>query len=890
MSAEPNIAARPDLVSNMSRMLAAYKLRLALRAKQMGAQAAIWEGKAISIDEERRLLLSEDESRIAPRPYPGLRSFDTEEGEIFFGRDKNIEEVQALLARNRVIAVLGSSGSGKSSLLRAGLLPFLNTEGRITGQVGNWYKTEFRPRTRPLYELSSALAEQLMLPLLRLKKPGLADEMKLPPTIDASADEAASWLRDVTHRQFTEANGQGREAVLHALLKIVEEQLDSWDNLATGGRRLSGPSLFLFIDQLEEAFRPEVPSDERKALLNLIVDLHSYVSSQKSGSFLALTMRSQELHRCAEYRGLSEIVVGCGYQLDLLDPANETDRAKLRFAIVQPARTVFEDWGLGEWVNDHPDAPFSPGMPDLLLDGAARLSKELEHRPDQLPLLQHALQATWDAAMRRWSRDVSNRQARNIAAIDLPGYEKGTEVPDLGASLNTNADLVASQATQRFAEIVSSKPESGEQGLRAAFRALARRHDNNWARRIAGEQEINVFLEGDADFSVAAMPKDLRWKALQEALKIFLVSGYLNGGGNRGYDISHEALIRNWRRFQLWLRDPEEVANCLARVLLEMEEPEAFAGRTDDEKIGLIPQDVARKLAMVSTAGPLSTSWGEDQIAPLLQRSNVGERWGTSKSKAFQKVAQLSRLANEAWERTCFRKVEFSVLPSRPVQITTVKNLEQKEKSSLGKNSSRETALDLHYYVSYAWADLSNLNREKDVDRLCDEARERGIEVIRDKNSLRDGDLISTFMRRIGEGDRIFIFLSDKYLKSSYCMIELFEIWRNNRENREEFRRRVRFIAIDDTKIETPDVWLAYTKYWKEQRDSLQRLIDEVGWKDAGQEVQKRFDQLTTFAGKVSDILALFADTVQPRNLEDLLKYGFADQSEKISRPYSTDS
>ena len=154
--------------ANMRRMAAAYRLRLAVRAEAIDSEPPTWEGGTISIDEEKKTLLAEDRHRIVPFPYPGLRSFDPGEGEIFFGRDRDIEAVRSLLARDHVVAVLGGSGSGKSSLLRAGLLPFLNTKRRIEGRFGNWYRTEFRPRTKPLDELASALAEQLMLPLLRM--------------------------------------------------------------------------------------------------------------------------------------------------------------------------------------------------------------------------------------------------------------------------------------------------------------------------------------------------------------------------------------------------------------------------------------------------------------------------------------------------------------------------------------------------------------------------------------------------------------------------------------------------------------------------------------------------------------------------------------------------
>ena len=52
---------------------------------------------------------------------------------------------------------------------------------------------------------------------------------------------------------------------------------------------------------------------------------------------------------------------------------------------------------------------------------------------------------------------------------------------------------------------------------------------------------------------------------------------------------------------------------------------------------------------------------------------------------------------------------------------------------------------------------------------------------------MRYGDRISKFMSRIAHGDRIFIVLSDKYLKSAYCMHELFDVWRNCREDDAEF-------------------------------------------------------------------------------------------------------
>ena len=65
--------------------------------------------------------------------------------------------------------------------------------------------------------------------------------------------------------------------------------------------------------------------------------------------------------------------------------------------------------------------------------------------------------------------------------------------------------------------------------------------------------------------------------------------------------------------------------------------------------------------------------------------------------------------------------------------------------------------------------------REAFVDQLCASREKKGIKIIRDKTAMRYGDRISKFMSRIARGDRIFVVLSDKYLKSAYCMHELLD-------------------------------------------------------------------------------------------------------------------
>ena len=58
-------------------------------------------------------------------------------------------------------------------------------------------------------------------------------------------------------------------------------------------------------------------------------------------------------------------------------------------------------------------------------------------------------------------------------------------------------------------------------------------------------------------------------------------------------------------------------------------------------------------------------------------------------------------------------------------------------------------------------------------------------------------------MRRIGQGDRVFVVLSDRYLRSPYCMFELSEVWRTSRAEGEAFLRRVRVYSLPDAQVWT---------------------------------------------------------------------------------------
>jgi hypothetical protein len=125
-------------------------------------------------------------------PFPGLLAFEEEDAAVYFGRDDDIRRlIERLEARRaqggtKLIALLGSSGSGKSSLLRAGIIPRLKRAGR------NWIVVPpMRPRIHPVDELARALATAFDPPVDWVK---LRDDL-LGPDPGRSLDSVANDLR-----------------------------------------------------------------------------------------------------------------------------------------------------------------------------------------------------------------------------------------------------------------------------------------------------------------------------------------------------------------------------------------------------------------------------------------------------------------------------------------------------------------------------------------------------------------------------------------------------------------------------------------------------------------------------------------------------------------------
>lgn len=614
--------------------------------------------------------------RVPPVPYPGLRSFTPQEGAVFFGRERNVDEIRQRLAHLNFAVLLGGSGSGKSSLVRAGLIPRLNSTKGIPGRSGNWYAAEFRPRLRPLEELITALAN-LVIRHFPDQGPGEAGDLGQPDLLALSRRLREEFSISSEVKDSHKDRSARAEALCASLFKFVEVELDQRDRIATNGLRSGRPSLFLVVDQFEEIFRPEVtsyPNSGGPELLDLLIAAYAKLErdsrlsiERRNGLFVVITMRSEELHRCTEHpvlrldvggevvhRSLADLVNGSMYLLDLLDPRE--DRSELRDAIIGPARRVFVDWGM-PLDSNNVDAPFAPGVADWLLEGAGRLSVELKHRPDQLPLLQHGLQSIWRGAMDGW-RQKDQSLPFEIRKEHLQ-YECSDEsaplYPDLVACLDLSANATAFEGVQHFtqasgmeANLISSNDlarDVGRELICSSFRALAQRDDRgNWARRFADSRLVMQFLPRKT--SAQRLSLEQRLLGIRAVLSSFVSRGYLVVK-DEYYDISHEALIRNWKQYQEWLRDPEEVSGALVRAVMDLDPrriQQSLEG--EEELLGCLPPLVCETLAKLFKRRELPEAWAVEQVLPLVNRPGVSNRWGSTNPTEI--VSRLGDLVDRA--------------------------------------------------------------------------------------------------------------------------------------------------------------------------------------------------------------------------------------------------
>jgi len=259
------------------------------------------------------------ELQIDESPYAGLSSFQENDAGKFFGRNREIAAMMTRIRDQPLMAVVGSSGVGKSSFVRAGLVPALKRSGET------WETLVIRPGRKPLEALASVIQPMVATAV------NLADEM-----------EEQKKLVDTLRREPGHLG--------HVL---------------RGRARRDNRRLLLFVDQFEELYTQVAEPEERAAFTAC---LSAVADDATSPLRVVLSIRSDFLDRVAEDQGfVGELTQG----LFFLGPPS---RDGLREAITQPAEMAGHRFELLATVDDMLDhLETTPGALPLLQFTAARL-------------------------------------------------------------------------------------------------------------------------------------------------------------------------------------------------------------------------------------------------------------------------------------------------------------------------------------------------------------------------------------------------------------------------------------------------------------------------------------------------------------------------------------
>jgi internalin A len=189
-------------------------------------------------------------------------------------------------------------------------------------------------------------------------------------------------------------------------------------------------------------------------------------------------------------------------------------------------------------------------------------------------------------------------------------------------------------------------------------------------------------------------------------------------------------------------------------------------------------------------------------------------------------------------------------------------------------------------FISYAWGDDSPEGkiRAEVVDRLCVALTGDGFAPIRDRETMRPGERISSFIARLTRADRVVTVISDKYLKSPYCMYEIYKVWQRCQGDAEELARHVVPIVLPEVKIEKIRERRVYIDYWKAEKKDVEAMDRKGGMLDLSPESFAKARLVREFAHHIDGILVFINDVLMPRNLDAHFKDGFEPVREALRR------
>jgi internalin A len=188
-------------------------------------------------------------------------------------------------------------------------------------------------------------------------------------------------------------------------------------------------------------------------------------------------------------------------------------------------------------------------------------------------------------------------------------------------------------------------------------------------------------------------------------------------------------------------------------------------------------------------------------------------------------------------------------------------------------------------FISYAWGDETpeGMTRAQIVEALYSALEKDGFRPVRNRNEMRPGERISAFIRRLTRADLVVAVISKKYLRSPYCMYEIYSLWQKCQGNPDELLQRLVPIVLPEVRIGSFRERVTYLKHWTAQARELEELVRDPDLSPSS-ESWEEVRLVREFAHHVDDILVFLQDVLMPRKLEAHLDGGFQTVREALRR------
>jgi WD40 repeat protein/serine/threonine protein kinase/energy-coupling factor transporter ATP-binding protein EcfA2 len=469
-------------------------------------------------------LLSRKVRRWKSNPFRGLKVFDFEHAPIFHGRTRAIGDVLEALeaqvkAQRPFVLVVGASGSGKSSLVRAGVLPLLTQPETIEG-VGLWRWSVTRPGAGGsggdcFDALAAALLEPPALPALQDPESGNAIR-DLGSELREHSDSVVFRIRDALDHAAREWKIQRCHS-----LEEKERQLrgsgrsDDADAARQQRERFELPKarLALVVDQLEELFTTGFSPELRQKYISAIAGL------VRSGRvFVVATLRNDFY---ASYQEFPELI-------ELTKPGGKIDlRPPTPAEIVNMIRLPAEAAGL----HFEQDRETGQRLDQALRDTASATQ-------ESLPLLEHVLSLLYDQQSSRGD--------------DLLRWSDYRELGELKGALAKHAEMVFS--------LLRSQEQKAFPVVMRYLVTLGQGEEEVPNRRTVPYRDF-VASEG-ADQDQKAGAKGFVDLFIEKRLLVVDTDPQ----GEVTVSVAHEALLREWQRVKEWLTENREFLRMRDRL------------------------------------------------------------------------------------------------------------------------------------------------------------------------------------------------------------------------------------------------------------------------------------------------------------------------------------